>query len=106
MLTRAPQEPRTRRPKAEGRIDARLPTETKQLIERAAVLSGVTLSDFVVSKAYEAAQVLVREHEGWVLNRRQSKAFVEALLNPSEPNEALRAAATRYRSERKKAGVT
>ena len=98
MLTRAAHEPRTRRPKAEDRIDARLPRETKQLIERAAFISGVTLSDFVVSKAFEAAQALVREHEGWVLNRRQSKAFVEALLNPPEPNEALKAAAGRHRS--------
>jgi uncharacterized protein (DUF1778 family) len=106
MLTRTAHAPRTRRPKAEDRIDARLPTETKQLIERAAALSGVTLSDFVVSKAYEAAQVLVREHEGWVLNRRQSKAFVEALLNPPEPNEVLQAAATRYRSQSKKAGTS
>jgi len=64
------------------------------------------LSDFVVSKAYEAAQALVREHEGWVLNRRQSKAFVEALLNPPEPNEVLQAAATRYRSQSKKAGAS
>jgi uncharacterized protein (DUF1778 family) len=98
MLTKAAHEPRTRRPKAEDRIDARLPTETKQIIERAAFISGVTLSDFVVSKAYEAAQTLVREHEGWVLNRRQSKAFVEALINPPEPNEALKAAAVRYRA--------
>lgn len=106
MVTPAPYEPRTRRPRAEDRIDARLPTETKQLIERAAALSGVTLSDFVVSKAYEAAQILVREHEGWVLNRRQSKAFVEALLNPAEPNEVLQAAATRYRSQSKKVGTS
>ncbi len=87
-----------RRPKAEDRIDARLPAETKQLIERAAVITGVTLSDFVISKAYEAAAAVVREHDTWVLNRRDSRAFVDALLHPSEPNGALRAAAGRYKS--------
>ena len=88
----------SRRPKAEGRIDARLPTETKQLIERAAIITGVTVSDFVISKAYEAAAMVVQEHETWVLNRRESKKFVDALLNPPDPNEALRAAAARYKA--------
>jgi uncharacterized protein (DUF1778 family) len=88
----------SRRPKAEGRIDARLPTETKQLIERAAIITGVTVSDFVISKAYEAAAMVVQEHETWVLNRRESKTFVDALLNPPDPNEALRAAAARYKA--------
>ena len=87
---------RSRRPKAQDRIDARLPAETKQLIERAAAITGVTLSDFVISRAYEAATAVVREHETWALNRRDSRAFVEALLNPPEPNEALKAAAARY----------
>ena len=33
----------------------------------------------------------------WVLNRRQSRAFAEALLTPPEPNAVLREAAARYR---------
>jgi uncharacterized protein (DUF1778 family) len=98
MLATTAREARSRRPKAEDRIDARLPAETKQLIERAAVIAGVTLSDFVISKAYEAARLVVHDHDTWMLNRRQSKAFVDALLNPPEPNEALRAAAARHRS--------
>jgi len=98
MLATAQRRIRPRRPKAEDRIDARLPAATKALIERAAVITGVTLSDFVISRAYEAARTVVGEHDTWVLSRRASKAFVEALLNPPEPNEALRAAAARYKS--------
>ena len=98
MLVPATQETRSRRPKAEDRIDARLPADTKQLIERAAVITGVTLSDFVISRAYEAAATIVREHDTWILSRRDSKAFVNALLDPPEPNKALRAAAARYTS--------
>ena len=94
---------RRRRPKAEDRIDARLPAETKALIERAAVITGVTLSDFVISRAYEAARTIVREHETWVLSRRDSQAFVEALLNPPKPGKALRDAAARYNSRSKDA---
>ena len=91
--------PNTPRAKAEERIDARLPAETKQLIERAAGITGVTLSDFVISKAYEAAAAVVRDHDTWALNRRGSRAFVDALLQPPEPNEALRAAAGRYKAK-------
>jgi uncharacterized protein (DUF1778 family) len=98
MLAPATQEMRSRRPKAQDRIDARLPADTKQLIERAAVITGVTLSDFVISRAYEAAAAIVREYDTWVLSRRESKAFVDALLNPPEPNKALRAAAAGYKS--------
>lgn len=100
MVIEAERETRLRRPKAEERIDARLPAETKQLIERAAVITGVTTSDFIISKAYEAATAIVQGYDTWTLNRRDSKAFVEALLSPPEPNEALKAAAARYKSRR------
>lgn len=88
----------TRPPRAEDRIDARLPAETKQLLERAATITGTTLSHFVISKAHEAAAAVVREHESWVLTRGQSRAFVASLLNPPEPNAALRDAAARYKT--------
>jgi hypothetical protein len=34
----------------------------------------------------------------WRLNAEQSKAFVQALKEPAEPNAALKAAAKRYRA--------
>jgi len=95
-------ETRARRPKAEERIDARLPAETKQFIERAATITGVTVTDFVISRAYEAAAAVIHEYDAWVLNRRDSKAFIDALLNPPEPNEALKAAAARYKARKKR----
>ena len=88
------------RPEAQDRIDVRLPTATKQVIEHASIITGVTLSDFVISRAYEAAAAIVRDHDAWTLNRRDSKAFVASLLDPPEPNEALRAAARRNQGRR------
>ena len=79
------------------RIDVRLPSETKRVIERAASLIGTTTSDFITMKAYEAAQRVVEGHDRWVLNTAQSKAFVDALLN-TEPNAALRAAARDHKA--------
>ncbi len=100
MLATPEKESRSRRPKSEERIDARLPAETKQIIERAAGITGVTTSDFIISKAYEAAAAVIHDYEIWTLNRRDSKAFVDALLHPPEPNEALKAAATRYKTRK------
>lgn len=100
MLATPERETRSRRPKAEERIDARLPAETKQLIERAAGITGVTTSDFIISKAYEAATTVVHEYDTWTLSRRDSKAFIDALLNPPEPNKALKAAAARYKARK------
>ena len=37
----------------------------------------------------------------WVLSERDSAAFVDALLHPPEPNEALKSAAARYKARRK-----
>jgi uncharacterized protein (DUF1778 family) len=39
----------------------------------------------------------VSEDQTLVLNQADSEAFVEALFNPPHPNEALKAAAQRYR---------
>jgi uncharacterized protein (DUF1778 family) len=66
------------------------------LIERAAAYEGRTVSDFVVSTAVSAAEAIVNDHEIIRLNRAQSWAFVESLLNPPVPNAALRNAARRH----------
>jgi uncharacterized protein (DUF1778 family) len=86
-----------RKPKTD-RIDVRIPRETKRVIERAAALIGTTTSDFITMQAYEAAQRVIEGQGRWVLDDAQSKAFVEALINPPEPNAALKAAAKRYKA--------
>jgi uncharacterized protein (DUF1778 family) len=84
------------RPRPE-RIEARLSSEAKAVIQRAADISGRSVSDFVVTSALEAATVTIREHGVIVLSARDTETFVEALLNPTGPNEALLAAARRHR---------
>jgi len=68
----------------------------KALLERAAALSGRTLSEFVVSSAQETAARVVREQEVMTLGARDRKAFVAALLKPSTPGSRLRRAARPY----------
>lgn len=92
------EKPSTPRVAKADRIEARLPRETKLIIERAARLAGVSASDFVITHAHEAARNVISEHERWRLDRQQSETFVDALLNPPEPNEALRRAAERHKA--------
>jgi uncharacterized protein (DUF1778 family) len=75
------------------RTEARLLPEQKRRIERAASHKGVSVSDFMVQAADEAAVRTIQQHESWVLEEADRDAFVRALLHPWEPNEALRLAA-------------
>ena len=87
----------TTTPKRE-RLEARITSEQKALFQRAADLSGRTLTDFVVASTQAAAEELVRDREVIVLSPRDSIRFVEALLDPPDPNEHLRAAAEYHRT--------
>ena len=82
--------------KRHERLEARVSQYQKSLIQRAADLQGRSLSDFVVQSAQEAARKAIEETQVMRLSARDSKIFVEALLNPREPTEDMRAAARRY----------
>jgi len=80
------------------RFDARLSADDKQLLDRAAELTGRTLTEFVVSSAREAAQRTIERYEVMVLtDPRDQAAFVNALLNPPAPGRRLQQAVRRYR---------
>ena len=79
------------------RLEARVSLDQKRLFQRAAALRGQTLSDYVVSTVQRDAEETVREHEILTLSARDSHIFVETLLNPAGPNDALRAAFEDYK---------
>ena len=81
------------------RLEARVTREQKEMLQRAAELSGLSLTDFLVTSAQNAAEAAIREHNVISLTARDSIAFAEALLTPGEPNAALRAAFERYDQE-------
>lgn len=81
------------------RLETRVTPETKALLQRAAAIRGRSLSDFVVASAQAEAERTVREHDVIALSVRDSQRFAELVLNPSEPNERLRAAMQLYRSD-------
>lgn len=74
------------------RLHLRLDARSKQLLERAAGYSHTSVSDFVLKHALEAAESVVKDREEIVLSAADWDALLDALENPPEPNEALRAA--------------
>ncbi len=79
------------------RLEASITREQKELFQQAADIQGRTLTDFVISSVADAAKRVIQEHEMMVLSVRDREVFVEALLNPPEPSDKLRAAASRYK---------
>lgn len=55
------------------------------------------MTDFILNEVQPAAMATIREFEFLELRSEDRRVFVEALLNPPEPNEALKAAAARHK---------
>jgi uncharacterized protein (DUF1778 family) len=84
-------------PKSVARLEARVDPEIKALWQKAADLEGRTLTDFVIASVQAAACKVIEQHQILKLSVEDSEAFVNALLNPPKPNDALKAAAQRYK---------
>ncbi|MER8377010.1 DUF1778 domain-containing protein [Mesorhizobium sp. M1406] len=80
-----------------ARLEARISPDMLSVVKRAAEIQGRSVSDFVVSAAQEAAQRTIEETAIIRLSIEDQHALVEAILNPREPNEALRKAADAYK---------
>ena len=81
-----------------ARLDARTQPSVKKTINRAATLTGVDVSSFVVNAAYNAAQSTIEAHGVTVIESEADReAFFNALDNPPKPTERLREAFTHRR---------
>jgi len=74
------------------RINLRIQSDVKQLLERAAGFEGKTVSNFILNSALAHAEKTIQEHELMRLNNRDSLAFFEALNQPVQFNPKLLAA--------------
>jgi uncharacterized protein (DUF1778 family) len=79
------------------RMDFRLERTVKQRIERAATLTGQTVSAFAVSALMREANSILAEHEAIVLNADASRKFLARLDKDIKPNQNLRRAAKRHK---------
>ncbi len=75
------------------RLELRIATSAKALIQRAMAVSGLTAGDL----AYEGARRVLEDHERMVLTGANRDAFLSAVQNPPEPTDKLVAALRRHR---------
>jgi len=79
-------------PEPTARLEARLPADVHATLKRAAQIQGRTLTDFVVGAAHEAAVKAIEDIDIIRVSAEDQKRFAQALLDPPEPNAALRRA--------------
>ncbi len=79
------------------RIEARVSPGFKLMVERAAALTGHTLSSFLLFALQSSARQVTEDHTLAVLSAKESMAVAKALLHPGPPNPRLRSADARYR---------
>lgn len=82
----------------EVRLDLRIAPDRKERLKRAAAARHQSLTEFVLGSAEREAETVFREQQTITLSLRASEAFIEALMNPPEPSDTVRAAWRRYRA--------
>ncbi len=71
------------------RIDLRVTRDQKEVLARAAVLSGLSMSSFLVAKALNEAKRIVARSESIVLSNRDRDQFYSLLKKVPKPNRNL-----------------
>jgi uncharacterized protein (DUF1778 family) len=87
----------TTRIKRTERLDFRLSSENKRLIEQAASLTEQTVSDFVLSVTLPIAKEKLAESHVTILSKRDRDLFLALLEDEGEPNEVLQLGAKKYK---------
>ena len=82
----------------DARLNFRLPTDLKEIIEEAAAALGQSVSDFAVSTLVRQARAVIEQRNLTVLSDRDRDRFI-ALLDDAEgrPNAALLKGVKRYK---------
>lgn len=81
-----------------ARMEQRTKPSVKADIQLAATLLGVDETTFVTTAAHDRARAAIADHERTILRGRDRELLLDALANPAEPTEALRAAMALRRS--------
>ena len=74
------------------RLEFRIRPESKDLIEQAAQLLGISVSEFANSRLVQLARQIIAEHNIIRLTNRDRDIFLAMLDADTEPNAALQKA--------------
>ncbi|WP_294906796.1 DUF1778 domain-containing protein [Tatumella sp. UBA2305] len=80
------------------RIDLRLNTETRSMIEEAAAMNNQSITQFMVESAAERAELVMERHRRLILSEESWNLVMEAISHPTAPNERLKRASERLAS--------
>ena len=83
--------------KKTARLEARLAPSIYAQLQRAALLQGRSISDFVISAAQEAAAHVIEQSEVLALSQADQERFAAALLKPPALKPAMKRAAKAHR---------
>jgi uncharacterized protein (DUF1778 family) len=78
------------------RLEARVPRPIKSLIDRAAALEGLSITDYVIATLERDAAKVVHEHEILHLTTADSQSFAKSMISPPKPGSALKSAFARH----------
>lgn len=86
----------------EARLNVRLDSQLKKMIEEASAALGQTVSEFTVSTLVKEARQVIQETQFTQLSQRDRDTFLAALdATNTIPNDALKTAAKRYKEKTK-----
>ena len=77
------------------RLSLRMTEEGKEIIRKTAMISGQSVTAFVIAATIERSQDVIRESNTFILSERDSARIVAALNTVPEPSDALKRAAER-----------
>ena len=75
----------------EARMELKTTSEAKELLGRAAAMSGLGMTAFVIGAALERARGVIEDHSSIVLSIAGQRRFAELMANPPrQPTEAMK----------------
>ncbi|MCO4320031.1 DUF1778 domain-containing protein [Aliidiomarina quisquiliarum] len=73
-----------------ARIELKTSQQVKSELERAAAISGISLTAFIINQASEAARRIVEEANTVILNQKAQSKLSAAIKKPSKPTDELK----------------
>ncbi len=80
----------------DSRLHIRCDQQVRQLLDKAAAYTHMSVSEFVLRHAVHQAQTVLAENEAITLSQEDFAAFLAALDAPARPNAALQRAFARH----------
>ena len=83
------------------RIAARVSPDVYETLNRAAVLVGATVNQFLVQSALKEAHAVIEREQILRLSRGDCERLLDLLEHPPKPNARLKAAMKNYRKSKR-----